>query len=121
AARVALGTDMPAFFTDDEELAQALAQHSKAEADPLWRLPLWAGYRDMLNSDVADICNASESGFAGAITAALYLKEFVEKTKSWVHIDLMAWNGKPRPGRPQGGEAMGVRAVFAYLARRYQA
>lgn len=119
AARIALGTDVPAFFTRDDEVAEALQQASRRTADPLWRLPLWQGYRDMLDSDVADICNATDSGYGGAITAALYLDAFVEATPRYVHIDLMAWNTKNRPGRPQGGEAMGVRAVFSMLRERY--
>lgn len=119
AARVALGTDMPAFFTDDDALAEAISKASLSRNDPLWRLPLWKGYRDQLDSDVADISSASTSGFGGAITAALYLKEFVEKAKNWVHIDLMAWNSSGRPGRPTGGEVMGVRAMFHLLQERY--
>lgn len=115
AARVALGTEVPALFTDDEELAASLTRFGKEQADPLWPLPLVEDYRDMLHSSVADICNASESGYAGAITAALYLKTFVEKTKTWAHIDLMAWNVKGRPGRPAGGDVMGIRALFAHL------
>lgn len=118
AARVALGTDVPALFTDDEELAATLTRFGKKQADPLWQLPLVEEYRDMLQSPVADICNAPESGFGGAITAALYLKTFVEKAKTWAHIDLMAWNVKARPGRPAGGEVMGVRTLFAYLQER---
>lgn len=121
AARVALGADIPAFFTPDDNLAQELAQHSAATHDPVWRLPLWRGYRDMLNTDAADLSNSPESGLGGAITAALYLQEFIEQTTSWAHIDLMAWNSRSRPGRPQGGEAMGVRAVFSMLSKRYAA
>lgn len=119
AARVALGTDVPAYFTDDEKLAEGISKASQSRNDPLWRLPLWKGYRDQLDSDAADISSASSGGFGGAITAALYLKEFVEKAKSWVHIDLMAWNNNNRPGRPAGGEVMGVRAIFHLLQQRY--
>lgn len=121
AARVALGTDIPAFFTDDDTLAADIAESSKTEQDPLWRLPLWQPYREQLDSTVADIDNAGSGAFGGAITAALYLKEFVENSKSWVHIDLMAWNSKSRPGRPLGGEVMGVRALFHLLQQRYAA
>jgi len=121
AARVALGTDIPACFTSDDALAEAVLKQSVAAHDPLWRMPLWEGYREMLDTDAADINNASESGYGGAITAALYLKEFVTQTTGWMHIDLMAWNTKNRPGRPQGGEAMGIRAVFAMLQQRYAA
>ncbi|MCH2547954.1 MAG: leucyl aminopeptidase family protein [Alphaproteobacteria bacterium] len=119
AARVALGTDMPAFFTNDDVLANDISNASTQAGDPLWRLPIWEPYREMLDSDVADISNAGSSGFGGAITAALYLKEFVEHTASWVHIDLMAWNVKSRPGRPVGGEAMGIRAIYQMLQKRY--
>lgn len=121
AARVALGTDIPACFTPDDALAEAVLKQSASTHDPLWRMPLWEGYREMLDTDSADINNASESGYGGAITAALYLKEFISHTASWMHIDLMAWNTKNRPGRPQGGEAMGVRAVFAMLQERFAA
>jgi leucyl aminopeptidase len=119
AARVALGTDMPAFFTNDDRLAAEIANASETQKDPLWRLPLWQPYREQLDSDVADINNAGSGGFGGAITAALYLKEFIEHCKSWVHVDLMAWNLKTRAGRPMGGEVMGVRAIFHLLAKRY--
>lgn len=119
AARVALGTEIPAFFTPDDKLALAVNRHSGAEADPLYRLPLAERYRDMLKSEVADINNVSDSGYAGAITAALYLKEFVEHTPSWLHLDMMAWNLSSRPGRPIGGEAQGVRALFSLLEERY--
>lgn len=119
AARVALGTDIPAFFTPDDALAAEIERHSRAQHDPLWRLPLWKGYRDMLNSPVADLNNAPESSYAGAITAALYLQEFVSHSTSWLHIDMMAWNLSSRPGRPAGGEAMAVRSLFALLKERY--
>jgi len=119
AARVALGPDLPAMFTDDEKLAGDLAQHAAAEADPMWRLPMWPGYRSGLDSKVADLNNISDSGFAGAIYAALFLKEFVSDTKSWVHFDLYAWNARTRPGRPEGGEAMTLRALFALIEARF--
>ena len=112
AARVALGTELPAFFTPDDALARDLEAACADAHDPLWRLPLWAGYRDALNSELADINSAPDGGYGGAITAALYLKEFVENTKAWVHVDLMAWNLRSRAGRPAGGEAMGMRALF---------
>jgi leucyl aminopeptidase len=121
AARVALGTDVPAFFTHDDKLADALAGQAAAQKDPLWRLPLWMDYRESLVGDVSDLNNAPGGGYGGAITAALYLNEFVEQTKSWLHVDLMAWNIKNRAGRPVGGEAMGVRALFALLSKRYDA
>ncbi len=119
AARVALGPDLPAMFTDDDGLAADLARHAEAEADPMWRLPLWAGYREGLSSKVADLNNIAESGFAGAIYAALFLKEFVTDTKAWVHFDLYAWNGRTRPGRPEGGEAMTLRALYALVEDRF--
>ena len=87
--------------------------------DPLWRLPLWRPYRRMLDSKVADINNVSEGGFAGAITAALYLQEFVDAKTPWIHLDLMAWNLAAKPGRPVGGEAQAMRALFAVIERRF--
>ncbi|MDE3059715.1 MAG: leucyl aminopeptidase family protein [Pseudomonadota bacterium] len=119
AARVALGTDVPAFFTPDDTLAQQVMAHAQAENDPLWRLPLWKPYRSHLDTQNADISNESDSAYGGAITAALYLQEFVSKTPSWLHIDMMAWNLSSRPGRPQGGEAMAVRALYALIKDRY--
>ncbi len=119
AARVALGPDLPALFSNDDALAEAILRHGREQSDPLWRLPLHGGYREMLNSRTADISNSGEGGFAGAITAALFLREFAGKAKSWAHIDLYAWNQKPRPGRPPGGEAMALRALYALLAERF--
>ncbi len=119
AARVALGTDMPAFFTQDDKLAHALDIQSRKQHDPLWRLPLHKPYRPMLDTPNADISNDPDSGYGGAITAALYLQEFVSNTPSWLHIDMMAWNFINRPGRPQGGEAMAVRALYALIKERY--
>jgi leucyl aminopeptidase len=116
AARVALGTDMPALFATKDATAEAVLQHGRHEADPLWRLPLNKTYRRMLDSKVADINNCSESGYAGAITAALYLQEFVEPETDWVHIDTMGWNLYSRPGRPEGGEALALRALYAFIA-----
>lgn len=121
AARVALGTEVPAMFCNDESLATKLLAAAEREQDPVWRLPLYAPYRDLIDSKIADIVNASESSFAGAITAALFLKEFVPDSISWAHFDLMAWNLKTRPGRPEGGEAMTMRAVFNTLEQRYGA
>lgn len=119
AARVALGTEIPALFCDDETLAAGLLAAADREQDPLWRLPLHQPYREMLDSKIADLANATESSYAGAITAALFLKEFVPAGIPWAHFDLMAWNLKTQPGRPEGGEAMGMRAVFAWLEQRY--
>ncbi|MBV8938690.1 MAG: leucyl aminopeptidase family protein [Alphaproteobacteria bacterium] len=119
AARVALGTDIPAFFTPDDALAEALARAGAATGETLYRLPLAGAYRDMLKSHTADLSNDTDSPYAGAITAALFLKEFVEQTPRWLHIDMMAWNLAARPGRPVGGEAQGLRAVYALLRERY--
>jgi leucyl aminopeptidase len=120
AARTALGTDIPALFTSDDKLANDIARHSIKEGDPLWRLPLWPGYRDMLKSSAADINSAPDSGYAGAITAALYLKEFVQNTTNWAHIDMMAWNLSKRPGRPQGAEVMAIRCLFSMIKERFE-
>jgi leucyl aminopeptidase len=118
AARVALGPEIPPAFTRDDALWHALEKHSAREHDPLWRLPLWQPYMEMLNSKVADTNNVG-GGHAGAITAALFLSKFVEQAKSWLHLDIFAWNPKERPGRPEGGEAHSVRALFALLTERY--
>lgn len=119
AARVALGPDLPALFTPDHGLADALARAAREEGDPLWRLPLWQPYAEDLASGPADMLNAAEGGMAGAITAALFLSRFVERAGAWAHLDLYAWNRKARPGRPVGGEAMALRAVAAMLMTRY--
>ena len=116
AARVALGPDLPALFCNDDDVADALLRHGKAEDDPMWRLPLHKGYRAMLDSKVADINNVSSGPFAGAITAALYLQEFIDPGVQWAHIDTFAWNNRDRPGRPEGGEALGLRALFAFVS-----
>lgn len=120
AARVALGSEVPALFCNDAELADGLLAAAEREQDPLWRLPLHQPYRELLDSKVADLANASDSAYAGAITGALFLQEFVPSGTRWAHIDVMAWNVKSRPGRPEGGEAMGLRAVFAWLEERYR-
>lgn len=119
AARVALGPELPAIFANDDDLAQNLVEAGTANDDPAWRLPLWANYEDMLKSDVADINNAGEGGFAGAITAALFLQKFVPGGIQWAHFDTFAWRQAAKPGRPKGGEALGLRAAFAMLAARY--
>lgn len=119
AARVALGLDLPALFTPDDALAADLLRHAGAEQDPIWRLPLWEGYRGQLESRIADLCNIGDTPHAGAILAALFLKAFVTETPAWAHLDIMAWNAKARPGRPRGGEAMGLRAAFAMLCARF--
>lgn len=119
AARTALGPELPAMFTPDEDLAALLLAAAEAEVDPMWRLPLWKPYRRLLDSKVADIANASDSSFAGAITAALFLQEFVSATTPWAHFDIFAWNPSSRPGRPEGGEAMVLRALYHAIAQRY--
>jgi len=118
AARVALGTDLPALFCNDDALADDLIDAGKAVTDPMWRMPLFAGYRRLLDSKVADINNAPGVAFGGAITAALYLKEFVADDVPWAHFDMMAWNNGSRPGRPEGGEAQVARAIFAAIEKR---
>ena len=121
AARVALGPDLPPFFTDDEDLAEELALVSEASADPLWRLPLWQPYMKYLDSKIADInhINTTGAGFAGSITAALFLSRFVEKAQSWVHFDIYGWTPMDKPGKPAGGEAQGIRCLFDLISDRY--
>jgi leucyl aminopeptidase len=119
AARVALGPELPALFGSDEREVQALAQIAAAEHDPLWPMPLWAGYEDELVSKIADLNNVASSPFAGAIFAALFLKRFVTESPRWLHIDLFAWNSKDRPGRGVGAEAQAVRGAYRYLVQRY--
>ncbi len=118
AARVALGPDLPAMFSNDEHIANAILVASKAASDPLWRMPLWAPYMEMLDSDIADTSN-SGGAFAGAVTAALFLQKFVPDDVPWVHLDTFAWRPNSKPGRPKGGEALGLRAVFRYLTETY--
>jgi leucyl aminopeptidase len=119
AARVALGPDLPPFYTDDEELAQKLSACAKAENDPLWRLPLWAPYDSWLDSKVADVNNSAPGTFAGSITCALFLKRFVELAESWLHIDIFAWTPSAKPARPEGGECQAARAIYKLLSERY--
>jgi len=118
AARVALGPDLPPFYTDDEALADAIAQAGREVNDPVWRLPFWQPYTRLFDSSVADMNNSGDSGFAGSITAALFLKRFVERAKAYVHFDVFAWTPMPRPGRPKGGEAQAMRALFEVIRRR---
>ncbi|MCK9907878.1 leucyl aminopeptidase family protein [Microbacteriaceae bacterium K1510] len=118
AARVALGPDVPPFFTDDDALASELMHAGSAEQDPVWRLPLWRPYDSMLDSKVADTNNVSSGGQGGAITAALFLRKFVE-AKSWLHLDIFAWNTSSKPGRPEGAECMTARALYTLLSKRY--
>ncbi|ESW85700.1 leucyl aminopeptidase family protein [Mesorhizobium sp. M0902] len=119
AARVALGPDLPPFYTGDEALASELADASVAVEDPLWRMPLWKPYDAKLASKVANINNVTSDGFAGSITAALFLKRFVEKTAGWAHVDIFAWNPFDRPHGLAGGEAQGIRALEQVISNRY--
>ena len=119
AARIALGPDLPALFSNDDALAGHLAKAAEEVTDPLWRMPIWDAYEEMLKSDVADLANAAGSPMAGAVVAAMFLKRFVPKDIPWAHFDTYAWRDKGKPGRPKGGEALGLRAVFATLSKRY--
>jgi leucyl aminopeptidase len=119
AARVALGPEVVPFYTDDDALAAALARSADAESDPLWRLPLWRPYDQMLDSKVADLNNVSAGGFAGSITAALFLRRFVSAAKAWLHCDIYAWNQATKPGRPEGAECQAARALYHLLTARY--
>ena len=119
AARVALGPELPPVFTDDDALANDLMRIGLRENDPVWRLPLWKNYDRLLDSRTADMNNVSGGGHAGAITAALFLKRFVEKAKAYAHFDIFAWTPSARPGRPEGGEAHAIRAIYALLKERY--
>jgi len=119
AARVALGPDLPAFFTDDDALAGDLARHADAENDPLWRMPLWRPYESLLDSKTADINNVTSGGQGGSITAALFLRRFVTQAKAWVHLDVYAWTQTTKSGRPEGGDCQAARALYALLKERY--
>jgi leucyl aminopeptidase len=118
AARISLGTDLPALFCNNDVLADGLVAAGTEVDDPMWRMPLYRPYRRLLDSKVADINNVSPGGFGGAITAALYLQEFVPDEVPWAHFDMMAWNNATRPGRPEGGEAQAARAIFATIEKR---
>ena len=120
ACRIALGTELPGFFTDHYDIATGLIAAGQKVDDAVWHLPLYKPYKDLIKSDIADLSNCAPSPFGGAITAALYLQAFVEPSTPWVHFDIMAWNNRKLPGRPIGGEAFGVRAAFEFLATRYQ-
>ena len=119
AARVALGPDLPALFSNDDQLADDYLAAAKAVTDPIWRMPLWDLYDEMLKSDIADLANAADSPMAGAVTAALFLKRFIPEETAWAHLDTFAWRPAAKPGRPKGGEALGLRAAFALLQSRY--
>ena len=119
AARVALGPQLPALFANDDALASELVAAGAQVGDPVWRLPLWAPYHDMLKSSLADMVNSADGGFAGAITAALFLEKFVPTGVPWAHFDTFAWNNASRPGRPKGGEALALRASWTMLRSRF--
>ncbi|MBX9575079.1 MAG: leucyl aminopeptidase family protein [Caulobacteraceae bacterium] len=120
AARVALGPELPPLYTDDEALAVDLLAASARVGDPLWRMPLWPGYRSSVEAEIADLRNDSAPwAQAGSVTAALFLQRFAPERGAWAHLDVFAWNPRARPGWPEGGEAQGIRAVFDMLARRF--
>ncbi|WP_034161221.1 leucyl aminopeptidase family protein [Sphingomonas sp. ERG5] len=119
AARVALGPDLPATFVNDEPLAEALFAAAAEVGDPLWRMPLWDGYDELLKSDIADMVNAADSSFAGATTAALFLRRFIPAGTAWAHLDTFAWRPSAKAGRPKGGDALGLRATWSVLKTRY--
>jgi leucyl aminopeptidase len=119
AARVALGPDLPALYSNDEATAEGLLRAGVAAGDPFWRMPLWQPYRKLLDSKIADLNNVADSPHAGSIIAALYLQEFVSKATPWAHLDVMAWNPSSKPGRPEGGEAQGLRALYAFIRKRF--
>jgi leucyl aminopeptidase len=120
AARIALGPELPPFYTDDTSLADDLLRASADVSDPVWRMPLWAGYRSSIDSDIADVRNDSAGwAQAGSVTAALFLQRFAPSSGSWAHLDVFAWNPRNRPGWPEGGEVQGLRAAFEMLRRRY--
>lgn len=119
AARVALGPDLPALFCNDEALSAEILKASEQTSDPMWRMPLYGPYKSQIKGKVADLRNDTDSSYAGAIMAGLFLESFVEDGLSWAHVDLMAWNVSSRPGRPEGGEALTLRAMFKVLENRY--
>jgi leucyl aminopeptidase len=119
AARVALGPDIPPFYTPSDALATAISTVSERTFDPVWRLPLWRPYLSMLDSKVADTSNITGTSFAGSMTAALFLSKFVQAAKSWVHFDVYGWSASAKPGKPEGGEVQAVRALYQLLRERY--
>lgn len=119
AARVALGPDIAPLYTDDDTLAADAMRLGSALNDPVWRMPFWSAYEDMLKSKVADVNHVSSGPFAGSITAALFLRRFVENAAAYAHLDIFAWNPSGKPGRPEGGEVHGARLVYALLRERY--
>lgn len=120
AARIAMGTDLPPLFSNDDSLSAGIQKAGDQCEDPLWTLPLWQPYKTLIKSKIADINNNASTAFGGCITAALFLEHFVSEDDSWAHIDTFAWNQTARPGRPEGGEALSLRAVFTHLEQRYK-
>ena len=120
AAKIAMGPELQALFCNNDELANGLLTGGMNSGDPLWRMPLWQPYREMLKSEVADINNMASGTEGGAITAALYLQSFVENAKAWAHIDLYCWNKKQKPGRPKGAEAHGLLAAVSFLESKFR-
>ncbi len=120
AARIAVGTEISALFCNDDAIANEITHLSIAQRDPVWRMPLFAEYEDMLNSSIADLVNCSTSSYAGAITAGLFLQRFISNDVTWLHFDLMGWNVGSKPGKPEGGEAMSLRVMAEILAKRYR-
>jgi leucyl aminopeptidase len=121
AARVALGPDLPPFYTDDDELAAAVQQCGRSAHDPVWRMPLWAPYDALLDGKIADLNNVSGGPFAGSVTAALFLRRFVDPDVAWAHFDIYGWNPSAKPGRPEGGETQAARLLYDLLSERYPA
>jgi len=119
AARVALGPDLPPFYSNDDAFASEVADAAEAVADPVWRMPLWAPYDAKLSSRIADMNNVTTDGFAGSITAALFLQRFVDKAKVWAHFDIFGWNPVEKPHAPIGGEAQAIRALYHLLKQRF--
>jgi len=119
AARVALGPDLPPMYSDDEALAVACMEHGRKVHDPVWRMPLWTRYDKELDGKISDLVNVSSGPFAGSITAALFLRRFVERANAWAHFDVYAWNPKTLPGKPEGGEVQVARLLFSMLADGY--
>ena len=120
AARVALGPDLPALFANDDALADALLAAGSDVGDPLWRMPLWKHYEEMLSSDIADLGNIADAPMAGSVTAALFLQKFVPEGVAWAHFDTFAWRASAKPGRPKGGDALGLRAAWEVLRKRHK-
>ena len=119
ASRVALGTDVPSFFCNDDNLSNELLEASRDVGDPIWQLPLWENYENQLESNHADIKNIGNSGLGGAITAALFLRKFIKRNIPWIHVDLMAWSKPNKLSKYNGGEAMGIRALYTLIKKKF--